>query len=184
MLEELIAYHCAPALAGIKPANITACDKLRFANLHNELDRLNGELNKNDIYLDILCECEERALVIVYRKKVLEKHLRLYNNCAFLSQYGYPKNGNLKDYLSILKMRLGCDSFPHEIGVFLGYPLHDIYCFINHRSEGCLLVGEWKAYHNKEEAEKMFSRFKACRKALVRRITQNGKTLAQIFCTA
>ena len=27
-----------------------------------------------------------------------------------------------------------------------GYPLHDIYGFINHKHQGCLLTGEWKVY--------------------------------------
>lgn len=44
---------------------------------------------------------------------------------------------------------------------FLGYPLRDIYAFINHRDEGCLLIEEWKVYHNAGEAEKLFRRFKA-----------------------
>ena len=184
MLEELLAYYCAPALAGIKPANIVSCQKPLFPDLYRELDRLNSELNRKDIYIETLCECENHVLVMVYRKSVLENHLHSYSNAAFLLQYGYAKNGSLSDYFNMLKKRLSCDSFPHEIGVFLGYPLHDIYCFINHRDEGCLLVGEWKVYHNIEEAEKLFGRFKACRKALVKRVSQKGKTLAQIFCAA
>lgn len=27
MIENIIAYHCGPALAGIKPSNIVACYK-------------------------------------------------------------------------------------------------------------------------------------------------------------
>ena len=184
MLEALLAYHCAPALAGIKPANIVTCQKSRIPNINSELEKLNNELNHKDIYIEILCECERRALVIVYRKSILEKHLQSHFNRAFLSQCGYPEIGSLADYLNVLRTRLDCDSFPHEIGVFLGYPLHDIYCFINHRDDGCLLIGEWKVYHNVEEAEKIFNRFKACRKALVRQITERGKTLAQVFCAA
>lgn len=184
MLERLLAYHCAPALAGIKPANIASCRKSRFGNLHSDINKLNNQLNKKDIYIEILCESDNRALIIVYRRSVLEHHLKSHNNKAFLSCYGYSENSTLADYLDMLRERLDCDNFPHEIGVFLGYPLHDIYCFINHRDEGCLLIGEWKVYHNVEEAEKKFSRFKSCRKTLLKRITEQGKTLAQIFCAA
>lgn len=184
MLETLLAHHCAPAFAGIKPANLAVFQKSCFPNLKDELKRLNSELNGKGIYIEILHECEKRALVMVYRKNVLEKHLQSYNNRAFLAGYGYPENGSLADYLGILKKRLDCENFPHEIGVFLGYPLHDIYCFIAHRGEGCLLVGEWKVYRNAEEAKKLFCRFKACRTALVKHITSGSKTLAQIFCAA
>lgn len=183
MLEELLAYHCAPALAGIKPANIAACQKSKFPDLYADIDKLNNELNRNDIYIEILCECKKRVLLIVYRKNVLGKHLRERNNRAFLSMYGYSENGDTAEYINYLKTRLTNDTFPHEIGVFLGYPLRDIYAFINHRDKGCLLIGEWKVYHNAGEAEKLFRRFKACRKALVKRV-MNGRTLAQIFCAA
>ena len=184
MLEALLAYHCAPAFAGIKPANIVSCQRAQFPDLHRQIAVLGEELNKSGIYIEILCECDKRALVIVYRKSVLEKHLCLRCNRAFLSQYGYPRDGSLADFIAVLKSRLTCDSFPHEIGVFLGYPLHDIYCFINHRSEGCLLVGEWRVYRNSEEAERLFGRFKACRMALWRHVAKDGKTLAQIFKAA
>lgn len=184
MLEEFIAYHCAPALAKIKPSNIAACQKAQFPNLHRELDELNSQLNKSDIYIEILCECEKRALIIAYRKSVLECHLRSHKNRAFLSLYGYPENAALGEYLAFLKKRLSHNSFPHEIGVFLGYPLHDIYCFINHRNEGCLLVGEWKVYQNAEAAKKLFGRFKSCKAALLKQVTRKKKTLAQIFCAA
>lgn len=184
MLEAFLAHHCAPAFAGIKPANIAACQRKQFPNLHQELERLNGALNQKDIYIEILFECEVRALVIVYRKSVLEKHLRAYNNNGFLQQYGYPETASLAEYLDILRGRLCCDSFPHEIGVFLGYPLHDIYCFIHHRDQGCLLIGEWRVYQNPEEAKEKFRRFACCRKELVKHITERGKTLAQVFCAA
>lgn len=183
MLETLLAKHCAPALAGIKPSNIAACSKKDVPNIHKKIKSLNEQLNKNDIYIDILCECERRVLLIAYRKSILEKHLNTSLNRAFLEQYGYADAHKLSDYVNILKKRLSQGGFPHEIGVFLGYPLHDIYCFINHRDEGCLLTGEWKVYHNAEEAKKLFSRFKACRAALSKKIN-DGKTLAQVFCQA
>ncbi|MEE1013043.1 MAG: DUF3793 family protein, partial [Clostridia bacterium] len=119
----------------------------------------------------------------VYRKKVLTAQLHRREMQTFLHSYGYPENTTLTAYLSILKERLQEDEFPHEIGVFLGYPLHDIYGFIQHPSEGCLLTGEWKVYQDAEGAEKLFARYKACRTALLRRITK-GLTLAQIFCAA
>lgn len=95
MLERLLAYHCAPALAGIKPANIASCRKSRFGNLHSDINKLNNQLNKKDIYIEILCESDNRALIIVYRRSVLEHHLKSHNNKAFLSCYGYSENSTL-----------------------------------------------------------------------------------------
>lgn len=64
---------------------------------------MNNELNPNDIYIEILCECAERVLVIAYRRTILEKHLFLHGSRAFLSRYGYPKTGQLEACLAILK---------------------------------------------------------------------------------
>lgn len=183
MLESIIAYHCGPALAGIKPANIAACSKKRMPNVHKEIEALNAQLNTRDIYLEIVCECSKRALVMVYRKKVLSKHLQSPEMREFLALHGYPDSASVEEYISVLKQRLCQNDFPHEIGVFLGYPLHDIYGYINHRNDGCLLVGDWKVYANPEEAQKTFARYKACRMAIVRRLT-NGASLARIFCAA
>lgn len=181
MLENLIAYHCGPALSGIKPSNIVSCQKKLIPNIKNEIQKLNNQLNKNDIYLEIICECDRRALVMVYRKKVMEEHLNKRNNKKFLINFGYSEKGSISDYIKRLKKRLSYDSFPHEIGVFLGYPLYDIYCFINKTENDCLLTGEWKVYHNAEAAKKLFHRYSSCRNALVRKILK-GNSLEQIFC--
>lgn len=183
MLDLLLANHCAPALLGIKPSSIATYQKSKDDDIHAEVEKLNSSLNKNDIYIEILCECESRAVMIVYRKRVLEKHLNERLNKAFLNCYGYAQSYEVDEYLSFLKTRLNCENFPHEIGVFLGYPLKDVYSFINHRDEGCIMTGEWKVYHNPEEAEKTFCRFRKCKKALSEKV-ENGKTLAQIFCAA
>lgn len=183
MIENIIAYHCGPALAGIKPSNIASCNKGSMPDIDKDVKRLNSELNSSDIYIEILCECEKRALIAVYRKNVLKKHLHKREMRKFLCGFGYPEHGSVADYIEVLRKRLREEKFPHEIGVFLGYPLHDIHGFIYHPDEGCLLTGEWKVYKDEEEAKKLFLRYRACRKAIVKRI-KNGSTLAQIFCAS
>lgn len=69
MIENIIAYHCGPALAGIKPSNIVACYKDKLPDVHESIIRLNLQLNHKDIYIEALCECEKRVLIMVYRRK-------------------------------------------------------------------------------------------------------------------
>ena len=183
MIENTIAYYCAPALAGIKPANIVAFYKDKIPDVRRLIKRLNLLLNCKDIYLDVLFECKRRVLVIVYRKKKLSHHLKDGSIRKFLSSFGYNQTNDLDEDIKILKKRINSENFPHEIGVFLGYPLHDIYGFIYHRDSGCLFTGEWKVYKNEEAAKEMFKRYSNCRRALVGRL-QEGKTLAQIFRAA
>ncbi len=180
-MENVIGYHCAPALAGIKASNIVACYKDKGYNVNREISRLNNELNSRKIYLEPLCESEKRVLVMVYRSNVLCKALKNEEVKSFLSSLGYPADADLHTYIRILKKRLINEDFPHEIGAFLGYPMHDVYGFINHRDEECLLCGEWKVYKKPEEAQKMFERFSACRKALAGQIMK-GHSLSQMFC--
>lgn len=52
--------------------------------------------------------------------------------------------------------------FPHEIGLFLGYPPEDVDGFIKNKACGFKCVGCWKVYGDREKAEKTFSRFRKC----------------------
>ncbi len=41
---------------------------------------------------------------------------------------------------------------PDEIGVFLGYPLHDVKMFLNKNNTACKMARYWKAYTDIEKA--------------------------------
>lgn len=183
MLEQLLARHCGPALAGIKPGNIVSVSKTRYNDIENQISELNGQLNGKDIYVRILCSCERRALVLVYRRKVLTEYLSRPEISKLLEDFGYKRSASLEQKLKMLKSRLSEREFPHEIGAFLGYPAHDIYGFINHKDDGCLLTGEWKVYAEPEAAARMFRRYKLCRLALLKRV-QSGLSLSRIFHAA
>ena len=179
-MEKLIAYFCAPTLVGIKPANIVTCYKNEYHNINSKIDCLNRQLNDGDIFFEPLRECERCVLLMVYRKKALWHFLSDVQVQKFLVSLGYPEKASIDIYISILKKRLTGDSFPHEIGAFLGYPMHDIYGFMLHRK--CLLCGEWKVYENPEEAQELFDLFSICRKEAAEKILQ-GLTLSEIFHT-
>ena len=70
--------------------------------------------------------------------------------------------------------------FPHEIGIFLGYPLMDIYGFINNYGKNSLYTGYWKVYHNKKEAIKTFESYNRCRDFYTSTFL-NGKGILEIM---
>ena len=182
MSEDLLVRHCSPTLAGIKTGNLFSCPCTSRADLTKELCRLNKKLVPKGIRVLPLRVCGGRALIYVYRPHALECDLANQRARALLLKYGYtPENPNC--CVVHLMRRLCAEEFPHEIGVFLGYPIEDIYGFLYHKEEGCLLVGEWRVYSDEENAKKMFLRFKKCRAALLKRVNA-GNTLAQIFCAA
>lgn len=182
-LENMLAFHCGPALAGIKPSNMISCFKKSMPDIHAQIERLNNMLNSKNIYLEIMCECDRRIFLMAYRKDVLDTQLQKPEIRAFLADYGYAEEASLESYIEHLKLRLKDDCFPHEIGAFLGYPLHDILGFIEHKGDNCLCVGDWKVYDKEEEAKQLFERYKACRQGITRRL-EAGCTLAQVFGAA
>lgn len=184
MLEEVIAYHCAPALAGIKPSNIFSCKKSEYPQLHAELAELNRELSEKGIRLEVLCECEKRALIILYREDRLKARLADEAVAKLLSDCGYPEGAGLDAMLDALRARIGeSEEFPHEIGAFLGYPIGDIYGFMNGRNENCLYTGYWRVYGDVEKCKECFRRYDICRNAILKRV-EAGQSLARIFCAA
>ncbi len=183
MFERNIAYFCAPALAGIKPGNLVSLQKADFPDVHDRISRLNETLGKVGICADILCECEKRVLLFVYRPILLESYLERADIRKLLSRYGYDPDFTLTRKIAHLKERMTEKDFPHEIGAFLGYPTEDIKGFIRYHGKGCVLCGEWKVYGDPAKAKVLFARYKKCRKALLSRV-EEGKSLVQIFCAA
>ncbi len=183
-IDELVAAHCSPALAGIKAANMISCPKDKYPHIAEDVSRLNAELSNGEICLEILCECPKRALIIVYRRKTLEKYLYSPEISEFLTECGYDMSLGLSELTKELGRRISAgNGFPHEVGAFLGYPLHDIRGFINDPSDGYLCVGHWKVYEEEQAAREQFRRFDKCRDAVLKRISA-GKTLSSIFKAA
>lgn len=66
--------------------------------------------------------------------------------------------------------------FPHEIGLFLGYPPEDVKGFIEQRALHCKCTGWWKVYGDQTEAEQTFARYQKCTDCYLRN-WQRGKSL-------
>ena len=73
--------------------------------------------------------------------------------------------------------------FPHEIGVFLGYPPADVQAFCRFGGANCKLCGYWKVYGDVEHARSCFARYDDCRECLCGGIGR-GRTLAQLLAAA
>ena len=115
---------------------------------------------------------------------MLERELAAPQAAAMLEQLGYPMEENLRAKLNRLQARFAeGGGFPHEIGLFLGYPPEDVLAFVATGGAGCKLCGYWKVYHNVEAARACFARYDACRDRLCRAIAQ-GTTISQLLCAA
>lgn len=183
-LEEVIVFHCAPSIVGIKPSNLISCSIKKYPDLIEKVDEYNKSFNKSDIYFDLICICERRYLILVYRKEVLKKQLCKIENKKYLTKIGYPVNKGFDAILDHLKSQLyKTDFFPHEIGLFLGYPLEDVLGFMAHEGKNYKTCGYWKVYSDVEKAENLFKNYDKCCKAFCAKL-KKGKSIAQIFSVA
>ena len=70
---------------------------------------------------------------------------------------------NLDGLLEQLSYRLRTQpEFPHEIGVFLGYPLRDVIGFIENHGRNFTCCGFWKSYGDPAEMQVCFACYRRC----------------------
>lgn len=182
--DLLLAAHCAPTLAGIKPANLVSCQRSRFPQLPRQLETYGRAFAPKDVHFQILCTCPGRYLLLVYRRVLLEHCLAQPEAARLLEQFGYCRDEPLEAKLERLGRRAaGQEGFPHEIGLFLGYPPEDVEGFIRYGGEDCKLCGCWKVYGDVEQASRQFARISQVCRACVRRVEQ-GETLFEVFAVA
>ena len=178
--DELIINHCAPALSGIKIANIFTYQYDSKKELEKEVSSYNDILSFKNIKVSIIKDNANKAIIYVYNEKELENYLLDDEIFEFLENYGY-KSKNIHESIDFLKTRMQyAESFPHEIGIFLGYPLIDINGFINNYGKNSLYTGYWKVYHNKNEAIKIFDNYNKCRDFYISTFL-NGKDILEIM---
>ncbi len=161
MSNEILIRCCAPTMACLKTGNMFTCAFENQDAMTGELRRLNQMLREKGLRILPLRWREGKALLYLYRPKLLERDLMDPLSRKLLSECGYS-GGNANRCLARLIARLRADEgFPHEIGLFLGYPPADVDGFM-HRKAECKFSGIWKVYDDVEGALRQFSRCRHC----------------------
>ena len=190
--ETVMIEQCAPTLAGLKPANLFRLECRDRAALYARVEGWNAALNPKGVRLLVLKECPHTCcyLVYVYRAPKLWAELSRPETRAFLSQEGYRLPGTetgpagCAALLEQLAGRLGASGqFPHEIGVFLGYPLGDVLGFIQNQGKNFTCCGCWKAYGDPAAAQRIFDQFQKCT-AIYLRLFHSGRPSAGLSVAA
>jgi hypothetical protein len=129
---EYLGRKIAPVLSEVKPSVLLA-----FSNSHHLPDRQYYdcfENNKNffaallGVDFLILKKQGKNLQVLFYDRAHLKNILNKPGVRKLLARQGYPREQkSLQADLEMLRRRFVQDKgFPHEIGVFLGYPLKDV----------------------------------------------------------
>lgn len=182
--DLLLAEQAAPVLAGLKTANLLSVENGQFEDLPALLARYDAAFSAKGVRFELLCACRCRSLALVYRPERLLDDLQDATARRILHTCGYPFQSGLSALIAHLRQRiLESEVFPHEIGLFLGYPPVDVHAFIQKSGKGSKLTGYWKVYGDTETARLAFARFDRCRRAARVRVEQ-GQTMFELFSVA
>ncbi len=158
-LLNLIKYTVSPTIDGIKPGTLMVFRKNKDRDLYTEWmtnrDGIKSSLNIDFYQLKLT---EKSVHVLFYKPYLLNKVLSNEKNIRFLSRFGYEKSTSLEASLERLSRRYS-SICPHEIGIFLGYPIDDVLDFIYPSKKECLMKGYWKVYNDLERAKETFNSY-------------------------
>ena len=180
MSEELVVRQCAPTLAGIKTGSLFSCPCDSPEELRQEVRRINRLLAGKGLCLLPLRFDGSRALLYLYRPSRLRQDLEDAEAVRLLEESGYPCHSAGQCVACLIRRLRESEEFPHEIGLFLGYPIEDVVGFIRYAGKGCKLSGLWKVYGDAEAASRLFDRLSRVCHAVTRRVDK-GETLFEVF---
>ena len=160
-----LALQCAPVISGIKISNLLTIPA-------KSLRELSVVLKKTELSFRILYPGRERLVILIYREAKLREYLSREEVMAFIYKCGYETSDISKIFPVFVKrymryMELKQD-FPHELGLFLGYPIEDVEGFIKENGKNYLYSGYWKVYKDTELKIRLFQDYERVQKEIVR----------------
>ena len=175
-LFSTIICSAAPTLARKKVSSL-----LNFSNDNRSLKNTwkdYKEYIKDILNIDFyeLKNDEENTVVLFYNREKLKKVIKEKRNVEFLKKFGYSEEMTMEQCFSHLSTRFQ-GSCPHEIGIFLGYPVEDVAWFIECPNEKCKIVGYWKVYNNVEEARDIFDKYDEIKYNVIRMMINGIKPM-------
>ena len=162
-LEKRLVEQCSATLASLKSASLFRANVPNSPFLAEWIAKWNDRLYEKGVSLCVLWSDENASLVYVCRRSHLQSDLNAPGVTRFLRAYGY-EDTDAAAAVEHLRARFAeCCGFPHEIGVFLGYPLGDVIGFIDNGGKNAKCTGCWKVYCDECRAKMLFARFRKCR---------------------
>ena len=185
VFESVFVEQCAPTLAGVKPASLFRFGAESIDTIRDHTVTWDNILRPLGLRAVVLKECPaaQAAMIYVYRVGWLKDILSDNKNLDFLKQIGY-RNAPVPNLLQQLSERLCLErEYPHEIGIFLGYPLQDVIGFIENRGWNYSCCGCWKSYSDPEFAQKCFACYHTCTR-IYKQMYERGTPIPRLIVAA
>lgn len=169
-LISFLVLEAAEVIAGEKPANmISIVNRRRLCGRNPyELWKQWGAsvLAGSGLSVFELTDSNNAVLLLIYRQEALFDLIASPGVRALLKRTGYDGSLGLGELLKRLATRISTGSFPHEIGIFLGYPLKDVAGFMGIAPIPFACQGPWKIFGDPGESLRLAERFRCCRIAM------------------
>jgi len=162
MSEELLVQYCSPTLAGLKTGNMFSCQYESPEQLRGEIRRINKLLSGKGLRIVPLRMSSSKALIYAYRPAMLKADLSHQDSRRILSQQGYECSKPCRCLIRLIQRMQEQGDFPHEVGLFLGYPPEDVQGFIDNNAQCAKCSGCWKVYGDEEKAQRLFAKYRKC----------------------
>jgi hypothetical protein len=163
-IESLLGCFAAPTILGLKPGNLINLrrggDGTVAATWGSRREELLRKFKVEAFTFPSKRMREDSGvLLMLYKKDLLARAIFAGEAWAMLEPLGYGRGvPSVESCLEHLGERFK-DDFPHEIGLFLGYPPEDVEGFIRNRGRSPLACGYWKVYGDVRRARKRFRLF-------------------------
>lgn len=166
-LASFLALELAEVLQGAKPANLICLANKRRSCGRN-LYRLWKEhgptlIEESGLKVRVLADRGSSLLLLLYSQDALGSLLAQKSVRVILGKAGYREPEQFEKVLSELETRTAGEGFPHEIGVFLGYPLKDVVGFMGWAQLSFTCQGPWKIFGNPEQSLMLAENHRECR---------------------
>lgn len=167
-LKTQLALQCAPLLTGIKPSNLLT---VKCSSVEDVMDLFQD----TEITVHTLYRTEYRTTLFLFREAELMECLERDEVREALAMFGYQTISLIDIFENLCaryqKYMTDHQSFPHELGLLLGYPAHDVLGFIENEGQNYLYSGYWKVYANVQEAINIFKRYNDAREQVIRMVS-------------
>lgn len=168
-IQAQMALQCGPLFFGLKVANLLILNENHTEQIQEILE---GSVIRHRLFLEV----EGMTVSLLYDPYALSKYLmepQVQEIFRMLDYQSFQMEELMDEFLIRYQAYYNdVDLFPHEIGLFLGYPAFDVKAFMEYKGKYSLHTGEWKVYGNLSEAVQLFEKYNKAKEYMIHMLSK------------
>ncbi|MCE1226411.1 MAG: DUF3793 family protein [Geobacteraceae bacterium] len=185
-LTAHLMLECSEVIAGVKPANLVSlvnrtrpCGRNLYQLWQDHQQQIARRLGKLEF---IVLQTKPKALLLLcFNRKQLKQQLSHAGIRTLLHKAGYKPQACLDELLDLLTQRIiEHDRFPHEIGLFIGYPPKDVAAFMGLVKLPFTCQALWKIYGNPAHSLRLADDYRCCRQRMGAILATGNRQMLEI----